>query len=174
MPTNDVRRGLLLALLLWTFSGGALAEEDWLITRVNGQWNWEKTGAEGRVQKNFLNQEVLRLGEDGQVTAVSALPLTAGETVTCSETARRNPKSACSSAFLECRPTGGGAFSVMLGFIMDGGKGASEARNAYSCALQENAVLEAAHAVGLIESIAARKPAKEPDPAANPTPPVTD
>ena len=174
MPNHEVRRGLLLVLLLCAFSGGAAADEDWLIARVNGQWTWEKTGAEGRVQKNFLNQEVLRLGEDGQVTAVSALPLKPGEAVTCSETARRNPKTACSSVFLECRPTGGGAFSVMLGFILDGGKGASEARNSYSCALQEDAVLEAAHAVGLIENIAAKKPAKGPEPVANPAPPVTD
>lgn len=173
MPNKEVRPGLLLALLLCAFSGGAVADEDWLIARVNGQWTWEKTGAEGRVQKNFLNQEVLRLGENGQVTAVSTLPLKAGETVTCSETARRNPKTACSSAFLECRPTGGGAFSVMLGFILDGGKGASEARNSYSCALQEDAVLEAAHAVGLIENIAP-KPAQGPEPAADTTPPVTD
>jgi len=157
----------VLALLLCALSGAALAEEDWLITRVNGQWTWERTAPEGRVQKNFLNQEVLRLSEDGRVTAVSALPFAPGQSGNCSESARRNPKHACSSAFLECRPAGGGVFSVMLGFFMDGAKGAAEARNAYVCALQENAVLEAAHSVGLIEKLAPKKAAQDGDAAAN-------
>ncbi|MBI5921322.1 MAG: hypothetical protein HY847_06685 [Betaproteobacteria bacterium] len=174
MPNHEVRWGLWLALLLCVFSGAVLADEDWLITRVNGAWTWEKTGPEGRVLKNFLNQEVLRLGEDGQVIAVSALPFTPGETTTCSETARRNPKHACSSAFLDCKAAGGGVFSVMLGFVLDGGKGASEARNAFSCTFNEQALQEAAVAVGLIDKLAPKKAQKRAETEANTAPPVTD
>lgn len=173
MPNNDVRPGVaevLLALLLCLLSRGVMADEDWLIARVNGQWAWERSGPQGRVQKNFVNQEVLRLGEDGQVTAVSALPLAAGDATQCSEAARRNPKHACSSAFLECQSTTGGGFSVLWGFMVDGGKGASEARNVSSCVLNPDRVLEAAHAVGLIESIPAKTPAKQADPAATTLP----
>jgi hypothetical protein len=178
MPKHKFRPALLLGpllgLLLCLFSGAALADEDWLIARINGVWTWEKSGPEGRVLKNFLNQEVLRMGEDGQVIAVSALPFTPGETTTCSETVRRNPKHACSSAFLDCRPAGGGAFSVMLGFVLGGGKGASEKRNAFSCAFDEQALQEAALAVGLIEKIEARKTQKRAAPEADSAPPVTD
>jgi len=174
MPNHEVRWGLWLALLLCVFSGAVLADEDWLITRVNGAWTWEKTGPEGRVLKNFLNQEVLRLGEDGQVIAVSALPFTPGETTTCSETARRNPKHACSSVFLDCQRDGGGALSVMLGFVLGGSKGASEKRNAYSCVFDEQALQEAALAVGLIEKIEPKKNQKRAEPEAEAVLPVTD
>ena len=174
MPNHEVRLGLLLGLLLGAFSGAVLAQEDWLITRVNGAWTWEKTGPEGRVLKNFLNQEVLRMGEDGHVIAVSALPFSPGETTTCSETARRNPKLACSSAFLDCKPAGGGALSAMLGFVLGGSKGASEKRNAYSCAFDEQALQEAALAVGLIEKIEAIKTQMRAAPEFVSAPPVTD
>jgi len=190
MPNHEIRPGPLLGVqlgaqlgallgaLLWIFSGAALADEDWLIARVNGVWSWEKTGPEGRVLKNFPNQEVLRMGENGQVIAVSALPFTPGETTTCSEAARRNPKHACSSAFLDCKPAGGNVFSVMLGFVLDGAKGAGEKRNAFSCAFDEQALLEAALAVGLIEKIEARKtrkpPASDADPGSPPIAPETE
>ncbi|MFA7268002.1 MAG: hypothetical protein WC073_01535 [Sterolibacterium sp.] len=147
-------------ILLCAYSALTLAGEDWLIARVNGLWTWERTGPEGLVQKTFPNQEVLRLREDGGVTAVSALPIRIGQTARCSESARRNLKQACSSTFLECTPDGSGAFFTFFGFLSNGGKGAADARNAYSCSLNQQAVLEAAHAVGLIESIAPKKPAK--------------
>lgn len=170
MPKIKVRPRVILALMLCALSGGVMADEDWLIARVNGQWTWERTGAQGRVLKSFLNQEVLRLEEDGQVTAVSALPIAAGESVKCSETARHNAKHACSSAFLECRTESASGFSVLLGLMVDDSKGASDARNAYSCVLNPDRVTEAAHAVGLIESLASKKPAKVIEPAATSLP----
>lgn len=158
--TGD-RRRIAAVILLCAYSTLALAGEDWLIARVNGLWTWDSVGPEGLVQKSFPNQEVLRLGEDGLVIAVSALPLRSGQTVRCSEAARRNPKQACSSAFLECQPAGGGAFSALFGLVTGGSRGASDARNAYSCWLDEHAVVEAAHAVGLIERLGPSQPMKK-------------
>ncbi|TRZ55940.1 MAG: hypothetical protein D4S02_16755 [Rhodocyclaceae bacterium] len=149
MPHAHKQLRKILALLLCLAATGALAGDDWLISRVNGLWTWERSGPEGRVRKQFLNQEVLRLAEDGTVVAVSLQPIAAGKAVQCSERARRNPQDPCSSAFLECKPAGGGVFSALLGMVLDGSKGIVDARNAYRCAVNEDAVLEAASAVGL-------------------------
>jgi hypothetical protein len=167
MPDTLKQPRFIASLLLLMFSTQALAADDWLITRVNGRWTWESTGLEGRVHKQFLNQEVLRLEENGTVVAVSLQPIPEGKIVLCSETARHNPKDACSSAFLECQAAGGGPFSALLGLVMNGSKGVFDARNAYRCSINEDAVLEAAHAVGLIENILPRESKKLPDPAAN-------
>lgn len=159
---NDLPR-LFLTLLLSVISTWAQADEDWLIARVNGQWTWESAGPEGRVRKNFLNQEVLRRNEDGPIVVVSALPIVEGDTVTCSETARRNPQDACSSAFLSCQP-GGGMLSSFFGLFVRGVKGATETRSSYRCSIDADAVLEAAHRVGLIERIEPKtSPKKSPD-----------
>lgn len=156
-----------MVLLLSVFSTWVRADEDWLIAKVNGQWTWESAGPEGRVRKNFLHQEVLRRGEDGLVVVVSALPIKEGEIVGCSETARRNPRDACSSGFLLCQPSGG-APSSLLGLFTGGAKGASETRNSYSCSIDADAVLEAAHTVGLIERIEPKTiPKKSPDAESN-------
>lgn len=153
-----------MALLLCCGASGALAGDDWLIARVNGAWTWQSSGPEGRVQKKFLNQEVLRLAEKGAVVAISLQSIEAGKTVQCSERARRDPQDACSSAFLDCKPAGGGVFAAVLGLVTGGAKGVVDARNAYRCAVNEDAVLEAAHEVGLIEAI----PPKTPEQSASP------
>ena len=150
------------ALLLCLAATDALAGDDWLITRVNGRWTWERSGPEGRVQKKFLNQEVLRLGEKGEVDVLSLQPIQPGKVVQCSESARRNPQEACSSAFLDCKPTGGGTWSSLLGLVTNGAKGIAEARNAYRCQVNEDAVLEAANEVGLIEGIPPKTREKPP------------
>lgn len=157
----------LLALPLFLAASGALAGDDWLISRVNGLWTWERSGPEGRVRKQFLNQEVLRLAEDGTVVAVSLQPIVAGKAVQCSERARRDPQDPCSSAFLECMPAGGGFFSALLGMVRDGSKGIVDARNAYRCAFNEDALLEAAKAVGLSDRIPPKIQEKQAAPAAS-------
>jgi len=144
---------LATAMLLCAAATCALAGDDWLIARVNGQWTWDRSGPEGRVQKQFLNQEVLRIGPDGSVVAVSLGPVQAGKTVRCSERARRDPRDPCSSAFLECKPAGGGFFAALTGMVLDGSKGIVDARNSFRCAVNEDAVLEAASAVGLSDGI---------------------
>jgi len=166
MPHVHKQVRTILALLLCLAASGALAGDDWLIARVNGLWTWERSGPEGRVRKQFLNQEVLRLADDGTVVAVSLQPIVAGKAVQCSERARRNPQDPCSSAFLECKAAGGGFFSALKGMVLDGSKGIVDARNAYRCALDEDALLEAAHAVGLSDGI-------PPKPQEKPTAPAT-
>ena len=167
MPYAHKQLRNILALLLCLAASGALAGDDWLITRVYGLWTWEKSGPEGRVRKQFLNQEVLRLAEDGTVVAVSLEPIQAGKTVQCSERARRNPQDPCSSAFLECKPAGGGFFSALLGAVLDGSKGIVDARNAYRCAVNEDAVLAAANAVGLSDGSMPKTRERPAAPAAN-------
>jgi len=166
MPHVHKQLRTILALLLCLAASGALAGDDWLIARVNGLWTWERSGPEGRVRKQFLNQEVLRLADDGTVVAVSLQPIVAGKAVQCSERARRNPQDPCSSAFLECKAAGGGFFSALKGMVLDGSKGIVDARNAYRCALDEDALMEAAHAVGLSDGI-------PPKPQERPTAPST-
>lgn len=141
-------------ILLCAYSALAQAGDDLLIARVNGLWTWESTGPEGRVRKKFLNQEVLRLDENGAVVAVSLQPFQEGKTVRCSESARHDPRNACSSAFLDCKADGGGAFSALLGLVINGAKGAADARNSYRCTASRDAVLEAANQVGLMENLA--------------------
>jgi len=158
-----------VALLLCLAATGARAGDDWLIAKVNGIWTWERSGPEGRVRKQFLNQEVLRLAEDGTVVAVSLQPLVAGKAVQCSERARHNPQDPCSSAFLECKPAGGGFFSALAGMVLDGARGIVDARNAYRCAVNEEAVVEAASAVGLSDG-SMPKPKEKPDAAAGGAP----
>lgn len=164
MPYTYKHLRNITALLLGLAASGALAADDWLIARVNGLWTWERSGPEGRVHKKFLNQEVLRLSENGVVEAVTLQPLEAGKAVVCSDSARHNPQDACSSAFLDCKPAGGGVFAAVLGLVTGGAKGVVDARNAYRCAVNEDAVLEAAHEVGLIEAI----PPKAPEQSASP------
>lgn len=168
MPYTYKHLRNITALLLGLAANGALAADDWLIARVNGLWTWERSGPEGRVHKKFLNQEVLRLGDKGVVEAVTLRPLQAGKTVQCSERARHDPRDACSSAFLDCQPAGGGVFSAVLGLVTGGSKGIADARNAYRCSINEDAVLEAAHAVGLIEGIPPKTTEQSPAPAATP------
>lgn len=153
--TGD-RLRIAAVILLGAYSTQAPAGDDWLIARVNGLWTWERTGPEGRVHKKFLNQEVLRLAENGAVVAVSLEPIEVGKTVQCSERARHDPRDACSSAFMDCKPAGGGVFSAVLGLVTNGSKGVVDARNAYRCSINEDAILEAAHAVGLVENVLAR------------------
>lgn len=150
MPNIKNFSGFLIALSLGAYSAWVQADEDWLIAKVNGQWTWDSTGPEGRVRKNFLNQEVLRRTPDGLIVVVSALPIAQGETVTCSDKARRNPKDACSSGFLVCKSSGG-AFSSLWGLFTHGAEGATDARISFSCAIDTDAVMEAAIAVGLVE-----------------------
>ena len=149
--TGD-RLRIAAAILLCAYSAQASAGDDWLIARVNGQWTWVRSGPEGRVQKKFLNQEVLRLGEKGAIEVVSLQPIQSGKVVRCSDRARHDPQDGCSSAFLDCKPIGGGVFSGLLGLVTGSG-GMTDARNAYLCAINEDALLEAAHAVGLIDAI---------------------
>ena len=167
MPYAHKQLRKILAPLLCLAASGALAGDDWLISRVNGLWTWEKSGPEGRVRKQFLNQEVLRLADDGTVVAVSLQPIVAGKVVQCSERARRDPQDPCSSAFLECKAAGGGFFSALKGMVLDGSKGIVDARNAYRCALNEDALLEAANAVGLSDGIPPKAQEKPAAPAAN-------
>lgn len=168
MADTGARLRNAAVLLLCAYSAQAPAGDDWLIARVNGLWTWEKSGPEGRVHKKFLNQEVLRLGDKGAVEAVTLQPLQAGTTVQCSDRARRNPQDACSSAFLDCQPAGGGVFSAVLGLVTGGSKGIADARNAYRCSVNEDAVLEAAHAVGLIEAVPSKTQDESPRPSATP------
>jgi len=128
-----------------------LAGDDWLITRVNGLWTWERSGPEGRVHKRFLNQEVLRLGPKGEVEVVSLQAVQPGKTIGCADRARHDAQDACSSAFLDCKPAGAGAFSALLGYLTKGSQGITDARNAYRCSINEDAVLQAALEVGLID-----------------------
>lgn len=123
---------------------------------MNGQWTWESTGVTGRVHKTLANQEVLRLGENGTVLVVSLPSMVRGETVICSARARRNPLDTCSSAFLDCRSDGGGMLEALTGLTLGGAQGAFDARNAYQCTLNEDAILEAARSVGMIEKISPR------------------
>lgn len=167
MPYAHKQLRNILALLLCLAATGASAGDDWLITRVNGLWTWERSGPEGRVRKQFLNQEVLRLAEDGTVVAVSLEPIPAGKTVQCSERARRNPQDPCSSAFLDCKPAAGGFFSALLGMVTGGSRGIVDARNAYRCAVNEDALLEAANAVGLSDGSVPKTKEKPAAPAAN-------
>ncbi|MFA6311853.1 MAG: hypothetical protein WCV99_11760 [Sterolibacterium sp.] len=168
MAATGARLRIAAVLLLCAYSAQAPAGDDWLIARVNGLWTWERSGPEGRVHKKFLNQEVLRLGDKGAVEAVTLQPLQAGDTVKCSESARHNPQDACSSAFLDCKPAAGGVFAAVLGAVTGGSKGVADARNSYRCSVNEAAVLEAAHAVGLIEGIPPRTPEESPRPSATP------
>lgn len=165
MSHTGNRLRIAAATLLCAYSALALAGDDWLISRVNGLWTWERTGPEGRVYKKYLNQEVLRLAENGTVAVVSLEPIEAGKTVQCSETARHNPQDACSSAFLDCKPAGGGFFAALLAGVINGSRGITDSRNAYRCSVNEEAVLEAAHAVGLIEGILPKTREKPPTPA---------
>ncbi|MCX7175891.1 MAG: hypothetical protein NT159_18595 [Proteobacteria bacterium] len=168
MPYTHKHLRNITALLLCLAATGARAGDDWLIARVNGLWTWERSGPEGRVHKKFLNQEVVRLGEKGAVVVISLQPIEAGRTVQCSERARHDPQEACSSAFLDCKPAGGGVFSAVLGLVINGSKGISDARNAYRCSVNEDAVLEAAHAVGLIEGIPPKATEQSMEPLATP------
>lgn len=159
------------AALLGLSASGALAGDDWLITRINGRWTWEKSGPEGRVHKRFLNQEVLRLTAGGEVEAVSLQSIQPGKVVQCAESARRDPQDGCSSAFLTCQKTGGGATSSFLGLVTNGLKGLSDARNAYRCSVNEDALLNAANEVGLIDGIPP-KPTEAPPSSPNTAPAV--
>lgn len=168
MADTGARLRIAAVLLLCAYSAQAPAGDDWLIARVNGAWTWQMSGPEGRVQKKFLNQEVLRLGEHGAVVAISLQPIEAGKSVQCSERARRDPRDPCSSAFLDCKPAGGGAFAAALGLVTGGSKGVADARNAYRCAVNEDAVLEAAHEVGLIDAIPPKTPEQSVSPPGAP------
>lgn len=168
---GSLRRGA--ALLVCLLGAGVQAADDWLIARVNGVWTWESAGQEGRVQKRYLNQEVLRLNDSGIVDVVSLQPIQAGSSVRCSESARHDPRDPCSSAFLDCKPAPGGFFSVLLGILGDGARGAADARNAYRCSINDDAVLRAAREVGLIDNIPPRRAEKRADPVGGPRNPET-
>lgn len=143
---------VVLGVSLFSLSSHVFAA-DWLIARVNGQWAWERTGAQGRISKSLPNQEVLRLAEDGSVSVITSPPLVVGDRLTCSDRARRDVRNRCSSAFLDCRSDPGGFLSTVSGLLGSGPQAGFDARNSYRCELNENALLEAAQAVGMIEKV---------------------
>lgn len=134
-------------------------DSDWLIERWNGKWQLVTRGAAGRVEKTAPNQEVLRLGKDGTVLVMSMPALGEDETVLCFASKRRDYRSPCSSAFLECTNSADGAYVTLLNGVA--GFNMEEVRRRQECRLNTNAVLRAAQAVGMISSIlpVAEKPA---------------
>ncbi|MCK9285674.1 MAG: hypothetical protein M0P39_15495 [Rhodocyclaceae bacterium] len=159
-----LRIWLLLTLSLQAV--GVLAQErsDWLIARDEGRWKLVAKGPAGRVEKTAPNQEVLRLGENGMVLVMTLPPADGNGSVVCSEQDRRDFRQACASAFLDCKADGGGLLAVLWG-VARGGSAAAE-RNRLSCRIDENAILHAALAVGMIDRILPQAPPATPQPSA--------
>ena len=142
--------------------GGASSDEesDWLIARRAGRWELVARGVEGRVRKDYPNQEVLRLVNAGAYVEVMSMPpVVADEAVTCSQRARRDARDPCSSNFLLCRPDPALAVVTLATWLVGGAGTAAETRNQLACRPDVDAILEAAKDVGMIRRILPR-----PDP----------
>ncbi|MGE5621441.1 MAG: hypothetical protein ACM3VY_00290 [Candidatus Bathyarchaeota archaeon] len=126
-------------------------DSDWLIERWNGRWELASRGAAGRVEKMAPNQEVLRLGKDGTVLVMTMPEVAEGGTVLCFASKRRDYRSPCSSAFLECSQANDGAYVTAVNGLA--GFNMMDVRSRLECRIDSNAVLRAAQAVGMISTI---------------------
>lgn len=156
-----------IAMVLASMAAAAYADDkppvvgddtDWLIARRDGQWELVSKGPTGQVRKEYLHQEVLRLGAGGVVEVVSMPSVPADEETACSQRARRNAHDPCSSSFLACRSDPGGAFTTFTMFVFDGAEGASDRRNRLICRADVDAISRAAKDVGMIRNIPPRLP----------------
>lgn len=145
---------LLTAGLALAQGAADLENSDWLIARRDGQWQLVAKGARGRVQKDYLNQEVLRFDStSATVLVVTMPPIGADDELTCLERARRDAKDPCSSAFLSCRANPGDATTGSFLLAIGSGGTATDWRNKLTCRADVDAILRAAKDVGMIKRI---------------------
>jgi len=135
-------------------------ETDWLVARRNGAWELVAKGAQGRVHKEYPNQEVLRLGAGSFVEVVSMPPLAADQEMACAQRARRDARDPCSSSFLLCRPDPAGAAHALGALMLGGTDAVADGRNRLSCRVDVDAILRAARDVGMIRRILPRDEAR--------------
>lgn len=164
-----MNRSLAAAALCFAqaFAGGAVwaddapelskDETDWLVARRNGAWELVAKGPKGRVHKEYLNQEVLRMEEGGTYVGVVSMPLVpTDEETACSPRARRNARDPCSSSFLLCRSDPAGAARALGSLVLGGATEAADLRNRLACRVDVDAILQAARDVGMIRRILPR------------------
>jgi hypothetical protein len=152
-------------MLFLAVPGGAQEthDRDWLIARKAGKWEFVADGPSGRVAKAATNQEVMRLdAKTGKVVVLTLPLLEENEEMYCPERERFDPRSACSSAFLECRKAPAGMTMAMLGQVL--GRTPEDSRNRLACRIDGNAILQAAKSVGLIKTVPPLPPAPPPKP----------
>lgn len=155
-----------VAIITVLLSTAALADEvqrvvgedtDWLIERRAGQWELVMKGPTGRVHKEYVNQEVLRMErtESGApFVAVVSMPLVAVDAeIACTERARSEAHDLCSSSFLACRPDPGSAIVGVPLLLFGAGAAATDRRHRLACHSDTEAILQAAKDVGMIRRI---------------------